>query len=75
MKRFLITAIVCLVIGLIAGLLLGRQLPPTREQVLNYVHNLSVGEFSDFAKRINAQLGFQALPQRLLPAGQADSNK
>jgi hypothetical protein len=51
MKRLIITAAVSLVVGLVGGLILGRQIPPSREQVANYLSNISVGEFSEFTKR------------------------
>ena len=68
MKRLFITAVISLVVGLILGLVAGRRMPPSHEQVTNYLNNLSMGEFSDFAKRMNAQLGFQAFPQHFVPA-------
>jgi hypothetical protein len=71
MKRLLVTATVSLLVGLILGLLAGRRLPPSREQVANYLSNLSVGELSDFTKRLSAQWGFQAFPQHFLPGGPA----
>jgi small basic protein len=67
MKRFFITSIVSLVLGLILGLVAGRRMPPSREQVANYLSNLSVGELSDFTRRLTAQWGFQAFPQHLVP--------
>jgi len=67
MKRFFITAVVSLVVGLILGILAGRHMPPSREQVANYLSNLSVGELSDFTKRLTAQWGFQAFPQHFVP--------
>jgi ribosomal protein L7/L12 len=42
-------------------------MPPSREQVANYLSNLSVGELSDFTKRLTAQWGFQAFPSHFLP--------
>jgi hypothetical protein len=68
MKRILITAGISLVVGLVLGVMLGRRLPPTREQVSNYLTGLSMGEFTEFAKRMNSQFGFQAFPQNFLPA-------
>jgi small basic protein len=68
MKRFFITSIVSLVLGLILGLVAGRRMPPSHEQVANYLSNLSMSDFSEFAKRMNAQLGFQAFPQHFVPA-------
>jgi hypothetical protein len=68
MKRLSITALVSLIVGLVLGVVAGRKMPPTREQVMTYLNNLSVGEYSDFAKRLNSHWGFQALPQQLLPA-------
>ena len=67
MKRLFITAGISLVVGLILGLVAGRQMQPSREQVANYLSNLSVGELSDFTKRLNAQWGFQALPPHFVP--------
>ena len=67
MKRFFITAIVSLLLGLILGLVAGRRMPPSREQVANYLSNLSVGELSDFTKRLTAQWGFQAFPSHFVP--------
>jgi hypothetical protein len=75
MKRLFITAVVSLVIGLILGLAAGRRLPPSREQVANYLSNLSVGELSDFTKRLTTQWGFQAFPQRFLPGTAAEPSK
>lgn len=68
MKRLFITSIISLVVGLILGLMAGRRMPPSHDQVTNYLNNLSMGEFSEFAKRMNAQLGFQAFPQHFVPA-------
>ncbi len=42
-------------------------MPPSREQVANYLSNLSLGEASDFFKRLNAQFGFQAFPHQFFP--------
>lgn len=67
MKRLLITALVSLVVGMVLGVLAGRRMPPTREQVFNYITNQSMGEFSDFSKRLNAHFGFQVFPQQFLP--------
>ena len=67
MKRLFITGLVSLVVGLVLGLLAGRRMPPSREQVANYLANLSLGEASDFFKRLNAQFGFQAFPQQFFP--------
>ncbi len=78
MKRLLITASISLVVGLILGVMAGRRLPPSREQVANYLSNLSVGELSDFTKRLTAQWGFQAFPQHFvpgMPAVPAESGK
>ena len=71
MKRLFITALVSLIAGLALGILAGRRMPPTREQVANYIANLSLGEASDFFKRLNAQFGFQAFPQQFFPPGSA----
>jgi hypothetical protein len=68
MKRLLITAVVSLIAGLILGVVAGRRMPPSREQVANYLANLSLGEASDFFKRLNAQFGFQAFPQQFFAA-------
>ena len=67
MKRLFITAIISLVVGLILGMVAGSRLPPSRDQVANYLSHLSVGELSDFTKRLTAQWGFQAFPQHFLP--------
>jgi hypothetical protein len=67
MKRLFITAAVSMIAGLILGILVGRRMPPTREQVANYLANLSLGEASDFFKRLNTQFGFQAFPQQFFP--------
>jgi hypothetical protein len=52
-------------------------MPPSREQVANYLANLSLGEASDFFKRLNAQFGFQAFPQQFFPTPPAapETNK
>jgi hypothetical protein len=68
MKRLFITAVVSLIAGLVLGILAGRRMPPSREQVFNYITNQSMGEFSDFSKRLNAHFGFQAFPQPLFAA-------
>jgi hypothetical protein len=68
MKRLFITAFISLLVGLILGVIAGRRLPPSHDQVANYLSNLSMSEFSDFAKRMNAQLGFQAFPQHFVPS-------
>jgi hypothetical protein len=68
MKRLFIASVISLVVGLILGLVAGRRMPPSHDQVTNYLNNLSMGEFSEFAKRMNAQLGFQAFPQHFVPA-------
>ena len=78
MKRLFITSVVSLVVGLILGIFAGRNLPPSRDQVANYLSHLSVGELSDFTKRLTAQWGFQAFPQHFLPGspgGPGDSAK
>ena len=67
MKRIFITAVISLVVGLILGLMAGSRLPPSSEQVANYLSHLSVGELSDFTKRLTAQWGFQAFPQNFVP--------
>lgn len=64
MKRIFITAVISLVAGMVLGVLAARRMPPSREQVANYLSNLSVGELSDFTKRLTAQWGFQAFPPR-----------
>jgi len=71
MKRLFITALVSLIAGLALGILAGRRMPPTREQVANYIANLSLGEASDFFKRLNAHFGFQAFPHQFFPQGSA----
>ena len=75
MKRLFIASVVSLVAGLILGLVAGRRLPPSREQVANYLSNLSVGELSDFTKRLTTQWGFQAFPQHFLPGTAAEPSK
>jgi len=75
MKRLLITAVVSLLVGLIGGLILGRRLSPTREQVADYLTNLSMSEFTEFAKRMNNKFGFPVFPQRILPVGEGETNK
>lgn len=67
MKRLFITSVISLVVGLILGLVAGSRLPPSRDQVANYLSHLSVGELSDFTKRLTAQWGFQAFPQHFVP--------
>ena len=67
MKRLFITSVISLVAGLILGLVAGRRMPPSREQVANFLSNLSMGEFSDFGRRMNARLGFQAFPEHFIP--------
>jgi hypothetical protein len=62
MKRLFITSVISLVAGLILGLVASRRMPPSSEQVANYLSHLSVGELSDFTKRLTAQWGFQAFP-------------
>jgi hypothetical protein len=59
MKRLFITSVISLVLGLILGMIAGSRLPPSRDQVANYLSHLSVGELSDFTKRLTAQWGFQ----------------
>ena len=68
MKRLFISSVISLVVGLILGLIAGRRLPPSQEQVANYLSHLSMGEFSDFGKRMNAQLGFPAFPEHFGPS-------
>ena len=68
MKRLFITSVISLVVGLILGLVAGSRLPPSRDQVANYLSHLSVGELSDFTKRLTAQWGFQAFPQHFVPS-------
>jgi hypothetical protein len=67
MKRLFITSVISLVAGLILGLVAGRRMPPSREQVANFLTSLSMSEFADFGKRLNAQLGFQAFPEHFVP--------
>jgi len=67
MKRLFITSVISLVVGLILGIFAGRSLPPSSDQVANYLSHLSVGELSDFTKRLTAQWGFQAFPQNFVP--------
>jgi hypothetical protein len=66
-KRLFITSVVSLLVGLILGLMAGRRMPPSREQVANYLSNMSISEFSEFYKRLTAHWGFQAFPQNLFP--------
>jgi hypothetical protein len=68
-KMLFITAAVSLVTGLILGMLAGRRMPPSREQVANYLSNMSVSEFSEFYKRLTAQWGIQGFPQNAFPGG------
>lgn len=66
MKRLLITSVISLVVGLVLGMFVGRSLPPSRDQVANYLSHLSVGEYADFFKRLTSQWGgipgFPSLP-------------
>jgi len=57
MKRLFITALISLVAGLILGIFAGRSLPPSRDQVANYLSHMSVGEYADFFKRLTSQWG------------------
>jgi hypothetical protein len=57
MNRLFITSVISLVLGLILGMIAGSRLPPSRDQVANYLSHLSVGEYSDFFKRLTAQWG------------------
>jgi hypothetical protein len=63
MKRHCVTAAASLVAGLLLGIevrfVASRLLPPSREQVANYLSNLSLSELADFTKRLTAQWGFQ----------------
>jgi Na+/H+ antiporter NhaC len=68
MKRLFITALISLVAGLVLGFLASRQIPPTREQVMNYITSLSMGDFREFSKSMNVHLGFQAFTPQLMPS-------
>jgi uncharacterized membrane-anchored protein YhcB (DUF1043 family) len=68
MKRLFITALVSLVAGIVLGFLASRQIPPPREQVMNYITSLSMGDFREFSKSMNAHLGFQAFTPQLMPS-------
>jgi len=57
MKRLFITALISLVAGLILGIFAGRSMPPSRDQVANYLSHMSVGEYADFFKRLTSQWG------------------
>ena len=57
MKRLFITAVISLVVGVILGMFAGRSLPPSRDQVANYLSHMSVGEYADFFKRLTSQWG------------------
>jgi uncharacterized membrane-anchored protein YhcB (DUF1043 family) len=71
MKRLFITSVVSLIAGLVLGFLAARNLPASREQVANYISNLSLGEAPDFFKRLHAQFGFPAFPQQVSPSSPA----
>ncbi len=75
MKRLFITALISLVAGLVLGVLAARRMPPSREQVANYLTSLSMGDFRDFAKAMNARLGFQAFTQQIFPSLSSDPPK
>jgi hypothetical protein len=79
MKRLFITSIISLVVGLILGLVAGSRMPPSRDQVASYLSHLSVGEYSDFFKRLTAQWGgvpgFLQQPVSGMPAAPANPGK
>jgi hypothetical protein len=76
MKRVLVTAIISMIIGVVLGVVGSRRfLPPSGDQVMTYINNLSMGEFKEFARQMNAHLGFQALPQQFLPVTPPEGTK
>lgn len=76
MKRIIVTSLISLLVGAVLGVIAGRRfLPPSNDQVMTYINNLSMGEFKEFARQMNAHLGFQALPQQFLPVAPPEAGK
>jgi hypothetical protein len=67
MKRILISTIVGLLGGLVAGLVLGHKLPPTREQTLDHIGHLSVSELGEFNRDLKDRWGLVVYQAQLLP--------
>lgn len=67
MKRILISVIVGLLGGLVAGGILGHKLPPNREQVLDYIGHLSVSELGEFNRDLKEKWGLVVYQAQLLP--------
>lgn len=67
MKRILIILTAGVVVGLILGVMLGRKLRPSDEQVVDHISHLSFPELSAFNKKLNAQAGLQVYQSQMLP--------
>jgi len=59
MKRILISAAVGLAMGLVLGAMLGHKLPPTREQVVDFIGHQSLSDLASFNKELMTQWGLQ----------------
>jgi hypothetical protein len=72
MKRILISAVVGLVIGLVLGGVVGHKLPPTPEQVVDYVSHMTNPEALAVNKELVAvQSWLQICQTQLLPPAPA----
>jgi tetrahydromethanopterin S-methyltransferase subunit C len=69
MKRILVSAIVGVVIGVVLGAMLGHKLPPTRDQVVEFIGHQSLSELSGFNKRLMEQWGLQVYQPQVVPTG------
>jgi hypothetical protein len=67
MKRILISAVVGMAIGLVLGVMLGHKLPPTQEQVVEFVGQQNVRDMAAFNKKLMMQWGMQVYQPQVLP--------
>jgi hypothetical protein len=75
MKRILISAVVGLVLGLVFGAVLGHKLPPTREQVVDFIGHQSLSELAAFNKDLMTQWGLQVYQPQLVRTAPPLSNE
>jgi hypothetical protein len=59
MKRILTSAVVGIVIGLVLGAMLGHKLPPTQEQVVDFIGHQSLSDLATFNKALMTKWGLQ----------------
>ena len=69
MKKMLaVCSGVSLLVGVLFGFLVARQMRPTRAQVMSYLSDMGVAELGDLAKSLEAQWGMSATPAKAAPS-------